>query len=271
MWPTPASIVSRGPRPVTSRPSTAPDRVGAAAGPVIASISSLWPLASTPARPTISPARTSKDDAAHRGQAAVVGDVQVAHLEHRLARRVLGLLDPQQHVAADHQARQAALGGALGRHRVDLLAAPQHRHAVGDVEHLVELVRDEHDRRAVLGQRAQHLEQVLRLLRRQHGGRLVEHEHLGAAEQRAQDLHALLGADAEVLDLAPRGRTASPYCSEQLARARPPPPCSRAAARGAARSPSTRFSATVMTGTSMKCWWTMPMPSPIASPRRSRS
>ena len=143
-------------------------------------------------------------EAAHGGQAAVVDHVQVSHLEHRLARRVLGLVDPQQHVATDHQRGQAALGGALGRHRVDPLAAPQDGHAVGDVEHLVELVRDEDDRRPARRQRAQHLEQVLRLLRGEHGGRLVEHQHLGAAEQRAEDLHALLGADAEVLDLGLR-------------------------------------------------------------------
>ena len=173
---------------------------------MIASISSLWPLASMPARPTISPARTSKRDVAHGGQAAVVAGREAAHLEQRLARRVLGLLDAQQHVAADHQPRQRALGGALGRHGVDLLAAPQHRHAVGDVEHLVELVRDEDDRRALGRQRAQDAEQVLRLLRGEHRGRLVEHEHLRAAEQRAQDLHALLGADAEVLDARVRDR-----------------------------------------------------------------
>ena len=29
-------------------------------------------------------------------------------------------------------------------------------------------------------------------------------------------------------------------------------------------SPSTMFSVTVITGTSMKCWWTMPMPRSIA-------
>ena len=31
-------------------------------------------------------------------------------------------------------------------------------------------------------------------------------------------------------------------------------------------TPSTTFSATVNTGTSMKCWWTIPMPAAIASP-----
>ena len=45
----------------------------------------------------------------------------------------------------------------------------------------------------------------------------------------------------------------------------------RANAPAAARPPSTMFSATVMTGISMKCWCTMPMPAPIASAaRRSR-
>src|SRR5699024_8341575 len=50
---------------------------------------------------------------------------------------------------------------------------------------------------------------------------------------------------------------------------------SRTSVRAAARSsrpplvgscPSTMFSATVKTGTSMKCWWTIPIPASIASP-----
>ncbi len=173
-------------------------------------------------------------DAAHRGQPAVVTRREPVDLEQRLARLVLGLLDPQQHVAADHQPRQRALGRALGRHGVDHLAAPQDGHAVGDVEHLVELVRDEDDRRALLGQRAQDLEQVLRLLRGQHRGRLVEHEHLRAAEQRAQDLDALLGADAEVLD-ARLGVDRQAVALRELAHLAPRRSCSPAAGRCAAR------------------------------------
>ncbi len=136
-----------------------------------------------------------------RGELPVVARGHPLELEQRLAHLVLGLLHLEEHVAADHQPREAALGRALGRHRVDLLAPPQHGHAVGDVEHLVELVRDEHDAGAVRLQRAQHLEQVLRLLGGQHRGRLVQHEHLRAAEQRAEDLHALLRAHTEVFDL----------------------------------------------------------------------
>ena len=62
------------------------------------------------------------------------------------------------------------------------------------------------------------------------------------------------------------GSTSSP-CSVEMART-----CSRAVLMSSRSSaftgstPSTTFSATVKTGTSMKCWWTMPMPARIASP-----
>ena len=99
--------------------------------------SSRWPLPSTPASATISPPRTVSDTPRTASQAAVVAHAQVLDLEHRLAELGRPLVDAQQHVAADHQAREALLGRALGRHRVDLLAAPQHGDAVGDLEHLV--------------------------------------------------------------------------------------------------------------------------------------
>ena len=145
---TPAAASSRGPACVTSCPATVIVPGVGERRPMIASISSLWPLASTPASPTISPARTSKRHVVDRRQPAVVARGDVLEREQRLARRVVGLLDAQQHVAADHQRRQRALGRALGGDGVDLLAAAQDRHAVGDVQHLVELVRDEDDRRA---------------------------------------------------------------------------------------------------------------------------
>ena len=51
-----------------------------------------------------------------------------------------------------------------------------------------------------VGQAADDGEQLLRLLRRQHRGRLVEDEDVGAAVERLQDLDALLLADGDVLD-----------------------------------------------------------------------
>ena len=108
--------------------------------PVIASISSVWPLPSTPAMPTISPARTAKETPLHLLDPAVVEDVEILDLEQRLARLGRRLLDAEQHLAADHRAGQRLLRRALPRHGLDRLAAPQHGDPVGDLEHLVQLV-----------------------------------------------------------------------------------------------------------------------------------
>ena len=168
--------------------------------PAIASTSSCWPLPSTPASATISPPRTVSETprTASRSRSSRTWRSSTSSTGSPTA--CVRLLHPQQHVAPDHQAREALLGGALGGHRVDLLAAPQHGHAVGDLQHLAELVADEDDRHAVVAQRAQHLEQLAGLLRGQHRGRLVEHEDAGVAVERLEDLHALLGADGHVLD-----------------------------------------------------------------------
>ena len=124
--------------------------------------------------------------------------MQVLDLEQDVARLRRLLLDAQEHLAADHRARERRLGRALARHRLDLLAAPQDGDAVGDLEHLVQLVADEDDRLAVRLEAADDPEQLLRLLRRQHGGRLVEDEDVRAAVERLQDLDALLLADGDV-------------------------------------------------------------------------
>ena len=81
-----------------------------------------------------------------------------------------------------------------------VLPASEHGDAVGDLEHLVQLVADEDDRDALPAQRAQDLEQIRRLLGRQHGGRLVEDQDVGVPVERLHDLDALLLADADVLD-----------------------------------------------------------------------
>ena len=169
--------------------------------PVIASISSVWPLPSTPARPTISPARTVSETPLTAAQPALVVDLEVSHLQQRLAGLCRLLFHAEQHLAADHHAREARLGRALARNGVDPLAAPQDRDPVGDLEHLVQLVADEDDRRALLLEALDDPEQLARLLRGQHGRRLVEDQDLGAAVERLQDLDALLLPDADGLDL----------------------------------------------------------------------
>ncbi len=128
-------------------------------------------------------------------------------------------------------------------------------------EHLVELVGDEDDREALGLELTQVVEQLVDLLRDEHDGRLVEDDDLGAAVEHLEDLDALAGADAEVLDqhvgldAEAVGRRRSRRSS---ARASSPMPCSFSA-------PSTTFSRTVRLSASMKCWNTMPTPAAIAS------
>ena len=121
--------------------------------------------------------------------------------EQRLAGLGGLLLDAQEHLAPDHQLRELLLRSRpRAGQRVDRLAAPQDRDPVGDLEHLVQLVADEDDRHALARERAQDLEQLARLLRRQHRRRLVEDQDVRAAVERLQDLDPLLLADADVLD-----------------------------------------------------------------------
>ena len=96
--------------------------------------------------------------------------------------------------------RSVSRGGGRG----DDLAPAQDADPVGDLQHLIELVRDEDDAEALRGHAAQRLQQAVRLLRREHGGWLVEDEDARAEIEQAQDLDALLLADGELPDLGPR-------------------------------------------------------------------
>jgi hypothetical protein len=87
-----------------------------------------------------------------------------------------------------------------GGHRRDHRALAHDRDVVGRVQDLAQLVRDEHDGLALALERAEDLEQAIGLLRREHRGRLVEDQDLGAAMQRLEDLDALLQADRQVAD-----------------------------------------------------------------------
>ena len=69
-----------------------------------------------------------------------------------------------------------------------------------DLEHLVELVRDEHDRPAGGHQRPDHAEQLAGLGGGEHGRRFVEDQDPRPPGQHAQDLDPLLFADRELPD-----------------------------------------------------------------------
>ncbi len=136
---------------------------------------------------------------------AVVAHVEVRDREHHVARRRRALDDLELHVPADHEVREDLAGRVLGLHRAGDASAAQHRDPVRDLQHLVELVGDEDDGGAGLGQAADDPEQLLRLEGRQDGGRLVQHEDVALAVERLEDLHPLAHADGEVLDLARPG------------------------------------------------------------------
>ena len=176
-----------------------------------ASTSSLWPLPSTPARATISPARTVSVDAAHRRQPAVVADLEVAHLEQRLARASAAGLSTRSSTSRPtiSRASDASVGALVATVSIRLpRRSTVTRSATSSTS--PSLCEMKTMRRAVGLQRREHREQVARLLRGQHGRRLVEDEDPGAAVQRAQDLDALLHADRDVLDAARPGSTARP-------------------------------------------------------------
>ena len=93
----------------------------------------------------------------------------------------------------------------LGRRLVDPAlpghpAVAQHHHAIGDLEHLIEPMRDVDDADPAVAQAAQSNEQARHLVGGQAGGRLVEHEDLRLRSQRARDRHQRLLGPAEALD-----------------------------------------------------------------------
>ena len=221
--------------------------------------------------PTISPARTSKLMPLTRGTPWSPTTSRSRDLEHRLARPGRRLLDPQQHLAADHQLGQLLLAG-LGRRAVRHHGpGAHHADLVGHRHDLAQLVGDQDDGPPLRLEVAQDAEQMVGLLRRQHAGGLVQDQDVRAAEQRLEDLDPLLHAHRQ---LARPGRRGRPPARSRARALRPRP------GRGRRRrfsvtppsAPSSRFSRTVNGSTSMKCWWTMPMPALIAScgPRIAR-
>ena len=148
--------------------------------------------------------RDVETDALQPLDPGVVLDAQVLDLEHSGADARRCLVDAEQDLAAHHQLGQLfgrGLGGLHGRRH---LAPPHHADRVGHMHDLAELVGDEDDRLPLGLQPFEDAEQVVGLGGRQHAGRLIQDQYLGAAIERLQDLDALLHADADILDLLVR-------------------------------------------------------------------
>ena len=109
------------------------------------------------------------------------------------------LVDGQGDVMADHEAGElGGRGGGLGG--ADDTAAADDGDGVGDLADLAQLVGDEDDGGARGLELAHDGDELVGLLRGEHGGGLVEDEDLGVSGQGLDDLHALLDTHGQVLN-----------------------------------------------------------------------
>ena len=177
-----------------------------------------WPLPSTPATPTISPACTSRSRRSSSTrpsrpttEASAIVSTGSPSRPAGGARRLAGSMSSTTPNAACSRRSatsrptiaRASVAGSLptvGRD-VDDLAVAHDRDLVAGRDDLGELVADEGDGLAlVLDDAAQRGEQELRFGRREHRRRLVEHEDLRVAAQALDDLDPLAHAGGQVGD-----------------------------------------------------------------------
>ena len=126
------------------------------------------------------------------------GQHQVPHIQHG-AGGLLGGHFPLHDVAAHHEEGHLLDGGLALGHLLDVLAQPHDHDPVRHGHDLVELVGDDDDALAHLGQLAHGGQQLIHLLGGQHGGGLVKNDDVRVLVQDLQDLHPLLQAHRAVL------------------------------------------------------------------------
>ena len=125
-------------------------------------------------------------------------------------------------LAADHQPHQFGRTHVRRRRRVrDHAAFAENRDPVGDLENLLETMRDEDERLSLLDKQPHHVEQPVHLVGREGCSRLVEDDDPGVDRQRLQNLDHLALARREVAqDRAQRQVPALAKLVEQRVRAR---------------------------------------------------
>ena len=132
-----------------------------------------------------------------------VATAQAADLEHRSTDfgrlAVGGDLD----VVTDDQLDESHVIELGDGHRRHQLPVAQHRDTIGELEHLVEVVRDVDDRHAPLLQAVDDLEQSMDVVAWQRGRRLVEHEQVGSllpTDESAGDRHGRALRRRQIVD-----------------------------------------------------------------------
>ena len=130
------------------------------------------------------------------------GQHQVPHIQHG-AGGLLGRHFPLHDVAAHHEEGHLLNGGLALGHLLDVLAQPHDHDPVRHGHDLVELVGDDDDALAHLGQLAHGEEELVYFLGGQHGGGLVKDDDVRVLVQDLQDLHPLLQSNGAVLHQPP--------------------------------------------------------------------
>ena len=198
----PAFMASAGVATSSVRPPLVIVPLSSGSAPKMARVTSVRPAPTRPARPSTSPARTSKlifskapCREAPRTLSTVVTDLGVSRREH-LAQRT-----------ADHQLDQLTGAGHFGGgERRDATAAAQHRDAVSDAADFLKPVRNEQNCRALVAHLAQDAKKGLEVAVRQGRRGFVQNDHRRALNECAGDFHDLLLSSGQG-----RGRPARVY------------------------------------------------------------
>ena len=105
----------------------------------------------------------------------------------------------EDYIPPHHQGGDLPFAGLSGLHYLHQTAALHHAHSVADLHDLRQPVGDQnHGHALLLHDAADDPEQVVRFLRGQHGGGLIQNQHLRAGTQGLEDLHPLLQPHAEL-------------------------------------------------------------------------
>ncbi len=261
--PTPARMIWRVDRPISSRPSRVTEPV-ALTRPMIASVSSVCPLPCTPATARTSPWRTAKDTAS--SSTWPVGETTERSSTRNVSSPRVGAVLRRSRTTFRPTMRAASSAASAEGSAVPT-TRPRRSTVMSSETALTSRSLWEMNTIAVPSARS------CRMMPSSSSVSWGVSTAVGSSRMRmrASRTRALM---ISTRCCTPTGRssttasgsTSKPYCAE-ISRIR-----RRVASRSSTprarvcSSPRATFSATVKTGTSMKCWCTMPMPARMASP-----
>ena len=164
----------------------------------------LLPRAGNPSNAQDFPAIDIKGNMIQLQQALFIANRRIPDLHPQLRLLRLRPVNIQGHSPAHHHIGHLRGIGFFGDQRADIPPRAKHRHLVGQSFHFVQLVRNDHDGFPVVPHIPQHREKLVRFLRRQHGGRLVQNQDIRSAVQHLHNLHRLFLGNGHIVDLLVR-------------------------------------------------------------------